>query len=179
LAAVRVYEVDLPENVAYKKQQLESMFGAVPAHVTLVPVDFEEQTLSAALKHSGYSFEHKTVFVWEAVTQYLTEMAVRETLRVLAQAQTGSRLLFTYVLQDFLDGTNRYGLDSLYQRFRVKSDLWKFGLHTDAVDAFTGNYGWTVLEQAGAEEYSSRYLQPADRSGTVAEIERIVYAQKQ
>lgn len=178
LASVKVYEVDLPENIHYKERQLKALFGAVPAHVTLVSINFEDQNLNDVLQQAGYSFDYKTAFVWEAVTQYLSESAVRETFQALAKAKSGSRLLFTYVLQEFIDGTNTFGLESLYQRFRIKSDLWKFGLHPEAVGNFIADYGWRVLEQVGANEYSSRYLHPVGRSEPVAVIERIVYALK-
>jgi O-methyltransferase involved in polyketide biosynthesis len=38
------------------------------------------------------------------VTQYLTEPGVRKTLDFLARAAGGSRLAFTYVRKDFLEG---------------------------------------------------------------------------
>jgi methyltransferase (TIGR00027 family) len=178
LSALDVYEVDLPENIAYKKKKLESIYGAVPAHVTLVPVDFQTQNLENALNQAGYSFDTKTIFVWEAVTQYLTEAAVRDTMQVLAKAKSASRLVFTYVVQDFIDGTNTYGLDGLYERFRVKSQLWQFGLHPHKVADFVGEYGWQVLEQVGGKEFTERYIEPLNRGTPIAEIENSVYCEK-
>ena len=178
LAALRIYEVDLPENITYKKKQIEAIFGAVPAHVTLIPIDFEKQNLEAALKQAGYAFDEPGLFVWEGVTQYLTEDAIRATFQMLAKAKSGSRLIFTYVLQDFIDGDNTYGLYSLYQRFRVKNKIWHFGLHPHDVGDFIGAYGWKVLEDVGADEFSSRYLQPAGRNEPIIQIERTVFAEK-
>lgn len=178
LARLRVYEVDLPENMRYKQQKLEALFGSIPAHVKLVPLDFESQSLETALRQAGYAFDQTAVFVWEAVTQYLTEGAVREVFQVLAKAPADSRLLFSYVLKDFIDGSNTYGLDSLYQRFRVRSQVWRFGLNAQAVPGFIGEYGWRVIEDAGADEFISRYLKPAGRHEAVAAIERMVYAEK-
>jgi methyltransferase (TIGR00027 family) len=130
------------------------------------------------LTQKGYSFDNKTFFVWEAVTQYITEAAVRATFQSLAKAKAGSRLVFTYVLQDFIDGSNMYELDSLYQRFRVKSQLWQFGLHPHKVNDFIGDYDWKVLEQVGAAEFAERYIKPLGRTGGIAEIEKSVCAEK-
>jgi O-methyltransferase involved in polyketide biosynthesis len=47
--------------------------------------------------------------VWEGVTQYLTENAVRATMAALEPAAPGSALAFTYVHRDFIDGVNLYG----------------------------------------------------------------------
>jgi methyltransferase (TIGR00027 family) len=178
LSSAHVYEVDLPENINYKRKKLEALFGTVPAHVSLVPVDFEAQRLESALKQAGYSFDQRTFFVWEGVTQYLTEVAVRDTFAFLAKAKSGSHLAFTYVMKDFIDGQNMYESAALYQRFRVKSQVWQFGIHPHDVARFIGEYGWKELEQVGADECSERYLKPIGRTGLIAAIERVVYAEK-
>jgi len=178
LSAKRVYEIDLPENMAYKKKTVEALYGEVPAHARLIPLDFETQTLEQGLLAAGYSADQKTFFVWEGVTQYLTEAAVRETMWFLAKAKPGSRLVFTYILKDFIDGTQMYGQDRLYQRMRVKNQYWRFGLDPRQVAAFIGEYGWTVLEQVSADTYTERYMRPAGRTEAVAEAEPAVYAEK-
>ncbi len=166
------------DSIAQKKKGLEALYGRVPAHVTLVPINFEDQNLESVLRQQGYTFDQRTFFVWEAVTQYLTEAAVRGTFQVLAKAKPGSRLVFTYVLKDFIDGQNTYGLTSLYQRFRVKDKIWLFGLDPNAVAPFLGEYSLTVLEQVGTDEFSEHYLKPAGRTDAVALIERAAYAEK-
>jgi methyltransferase (TIGR00027 family) len=178
LAHVQVYEVDLPENIAYKRKKLIDIFGDVPAHVTLIPINFEQQALDEMLAKHGYLFNQQTLFIWEAVTQYLSENAVRNTFRVLAKAQPGSRLVFTYVLKDFIQGENLYGLEGLYNRFCVKDQVWLFGIDQDKVADFIGEYGWTELEQAGTAEFIEQYLKPAQRTESIAVIERAVYAEK-
>jgi len=170
--------VDLPENSQRKKAALQKLFGDIPAHVTLVPVDFESQDLDALLAAHGYRTEYKTFFVWEAVTQYLTEAGVRKTFDFLARAQAGSRLVFTYIRKDFIDGTVLYGQDRLYQIYRVQRQLWRFGWQPEKVAAFLAEYAWQELEQVGAQEYTDRYLKPYRRPMAVLEIERTVFAEK-
>lgn len=179
LSSVRVYEVDLPENIELKAKQLRAMYGTVPSHVSLVPTDFEDQRLEDVLIQSGYSFDQRSFFVWEGVTQYLTEVAVRDTFQFLAKAKQGSRLVFTYILKDFIDGQNKYGSESLYQRFRVKTQVWRFGLNPRDVSDFVGAYSWKVLEQVEADEYVERYAKPAGRVAPISPLEPSVYAEKQ
>ena len=81
-------------------------------------------------------------------------------------------------LKDFIDGTARYGLDALYEVYRVKRPLWRFGLEPKQVAAFLEQYAWKELEQVGSQEYTLRYLKPAGRAIPVTEIERAVYAEK-
>ena len=71
----------------------------MPSNVTLVPIDVETQDLADVSANHGYRPERPTFFVWEAVTQYLTEAGVRKTFDFLATAAPGSHLVFTYVAQ--------------------------------------------------------------------------------
>jgi len=178
LGAITVFEVDLPENIVYKRTKLQELYGSVPAHVVLVPLDLDSQDLASGLASQGYQAEYKSFFICEAVTQYLGEGGVQKTLSFLAKAKSGSRLVFTYVCKDFIDGTALYGLDALYKAYRVRRQLWHFGLEPKQVAAFLEQYAWKELEQVGSQEYTLRYLKPVGRAVTVMEIERAVYAEK-
>ena len=178
LRAMQVFEVDLPENSAYKKRKLLELYGRIPSHVTLIPLDFERQPLTDLLAASGYESEQKSFFICEAVSQYLSQAGMRNLFGWLAQAQTGSKLIFTYIRKDFIDGTARYGLDTVYRIYRTDSQLWQFGLQPEGVAAFLAGYGWQELEQAGEQEYTERYLKPLRRDMPVMKIERAVYAEK-
>jgi hypothetical protein len=121
-----VYEVDLPTNINRKRTRLTRLFGEIPANVTLVPIDLETQNLADVLADHGYRPERPTFFIWEAVTQYLTEAGVRKTFDFLATAAPGSRLVFTYVRKDFLDGTALYGGESAHQEIRGETPTVAF-----------------------------------------------------
>lgn len=177
-AKLKIYELDLPENSAYKKQRLEALYGNIPANVSLLPIDFESQKLEDVLVSAGYSFDQKSYFVWEGVTQYINEGAVRDTFQFLAKAKSGSRLVFTYVLKDFIDGKNTYDAQGLYERFRVKSQVWQLGLAPDQISRLLAEYGWTLLEDAGAKEFIERYEKPTGRTQAILSIERSAYAEK-
>ena len=84
LGGIPICEVDLPTNIARKAAALRRCFGRVPPGVTLLPVDFETDDLAERLDHEGFNAGARTVYVWEAVTQYLTEPAVRQTMDIWA-----------------------------------------------------------------------------------------------
>ena len=109
------YEIDQPGNIAAKQKRLEKMFGKVPEHVTLVPIDFDHERLEVKLASTGYSRNARTFFIWEAVSQYLQEVSVRGTFDFLASAPSGSRLVFTYVQKDFIEGKELYGQQYIYR----------------------------------------------------------------
>lgn len=175
LSTLTVYEVDLPQMIAYKESILRQLYGSVPSHVRLIPIDFDRQALEDALKSHGCSPDQKSFFIWEGVTQYISETAVRTVFGFLAKVRPGSRIVFTYIVKDFIDGEKTYGLERLYRQTRV---VWRFGLLPSQVAAFIGEYTWKELEQVGADEYRQLYLNPMGRTETVMEIERMVYAEK-
>jgi methyltransferase (TIGR00027 family) len=176
-AGVPGFEVDMPENIDYKRDRLRSIFGGVPDGVHLVPMRLETDDLLDLLAKQGFRIEVPTMFVWEAVTQYLTGDGVRRTLACLSMAGTGSRLIFTFVRRDFFAGANLYGAASLHRDF-VGSHVWHFALDPAEVDGLLREYGWVEREQVGSAEYTGRYLRPAGRGLPASEIERFVCADK-
>ncbi len=177
-AGALAFELDQRANTDYKVRRLRAIYGGAPERVRLIPVDFEADDLASALTVAGFDLSRPALFVWEAVTQYLTEQSVRATFTFLAKAAAGSQLIFTYVRADFLDGTNLYGAGRLRERMTGKYDVWKFGIAPQQVAALLGEFGWTEREQAGPAEYTARYLEPAGRRMPVSEIERFVRAEK-
>jgi methyltransferase (TIGR00027 family) len=175
---IPVFEVDLPVNITRKKAALHRAVGHIPDSVHLVPLDFERDDLFAALTEFGYRSDARTFFVWEGVTQYLTEDAVRTTLTALQAAPINSRMVFTYVRADFIAGRNMYGATMLYKRFRQRRQVWKFGLDPDDVAAFVGAYGWRLRKQAGPDYYSSNYIRPAGRGLAASDLEWSAYVVK-
>lgn len=177
-ANVPVFEVDLPVNIARKRAVVARVFGGAPPSVRLVSVDFEHDDLMATLASYGYRADSPTFFVWEGVTQYLTTAAVEATFNQLRQAASGSRLDFTYVRRDFIEGRNLYGAASVYRRFRQRSQVWKFGMMPEDVDGFLAEYGWRLIDQAGPDELMDRYVRPAGRNLTASQLEWSAYAEK-
>ena len=175
---IPVFEVDLPVNIERKKAAVQRAIGGLPMSVHLVPLDFEHDDLFGALTGHGYREDARTLYIWEGVTQYLTEDAVRATLGALQAAPAGSRLVFTYVRKDFIDGVNMYGAAMLYKRFRQRQQVWKFGLNPDEVAGFIAEYGWKLVEQTGPEFYLRNYIQPSGRDLAASDLEWSAYARK-
>jgi methyltransferase (TIGR00027 family) len=175
---IPVFEVDLPVNIARKAKTVRRVLGELPLSVRLVALDFERDDLLTALAEHGYRTDYRVFFICEGVTQYLTEDAVRRTLEGLRAAAPGSRLVFTYVRRDFIDGTNRYGTRTLYRNVRQRQQLWRFGLEPDEVAGFIADYGWQLVEQAGPDELVQRYVEPTGRELKASQLEWSAFAEK-
>ena len=177
LSGLPTWEIDQRENIEAKEKRLRTALGAIPANVKLVTVDFDRDDLGAILEAQGYSASKRTFFVWEAVTQYLTEQGVRATFAWLAKAAPGSRIAFTYVRKSFLTGKTLYGWESGYKRF-VATKIWLFGMEPEDCAPLLDGYGWRVLEDVGYDELAARCIQPTGRQMLSTPVERMVYAEK-
>ena len=178
LANLPIWEVDQPENIKPKHARLLKLFGEVPSHVRLVPTDFDREELSTVLRTHGYPADQQTFFIWEAVTQYLTEAGVRGTFDFLAKVPSGSLLAFTYVRKDFIEGKNKYEQEAAYEQYITKDKFWLFGIYPEEIPGFLETYGWRVIEHLGYEELAERYVKPTGRELASTPIERMVYAEK-
>ncbi|CAN5226025.1 class I SAM-dependent methyltransferase [soil metagenome] len=89
-----VFEVDHPATQRQKRARLDAEEGA---RVHYVAVDFERDRLNEALPRAGYDVASRATFLWEGVTMYLTEDAVRATLAAVASlAAKDSVIALTY-----------------------------------------------------------------------------------
>ena len=178
LAEVPAWEVDQSQNIDAKRARLEDMFQEAPTRVNLVPIDFDHEDLATVLASHGYEASTKTFFIWEGVTQYLTEAGIRGTFDFLARTPAGSRLVFTYTPKDFIEGEVVYGQEYLYKKMLLKDKIWFFGFDPENINDFLGKSGWRGLEHLGYDELGERYVKPTGRDLQHMAIERIVYAEK-
>lgn len=177
LVSAPAWEVDQPENIAAKRAALTAL-GTIPQHVTLVPVDFDREALGDALTRHGYDTGAMTFFILEAVTQYLTAAGIESIFGFLATAAAGSRLAFTYVTKDFLDGTDTHGQTELHAKYVTKEKLWLWGMDPEAVADFLARFGWQMVEHPTYAELAQKYVAPTGRNLASTPIERMVYAEK-
>ena len=177
LSKTPVWELDQLENIKSKQARLQKIFGTIPSHIKLVAIDFDHEDIGNSLESQGYSTENRTFFIWEAVTQYLTEKGIRKTFDFLAKAAPGSRIAFTYVCKDFIDGKNMYGWEKGYNDY-VTNKIWIFGMEPEAWPKFLKEYGWQVIEDVGYDEMAEKYVKPTGRILASTQIERMVFAKK-
>jgi methyltransferase (TIGR00027 family) len=175
---IQYFELDFPELQRVKRAYIDNKIGKLPSNVTLVPIDFNSQDLGEELREAGYDLSSKTLFIWEGVTQYISREAIDNTMKYVAQASIGSRIVFTYVLKSFIDGSYiPDGLNSLYKlTLKKKNPLWVCGFEPAEMHEYLSKYSLYLIEDVGHEEYLERYIKPKGRDLTVFEIERAVLA---
>jgi len=159
----RVFEIDHPATLKAKRTVLQKTLGQLPAHVDFVEADFNRQTLDAVLEPSGFDRRAQSFFVWEGVTNYLTEEAVDRTLRYLATAgRPGSRLLFTYIHRDVLQDRGAFtGAGRSASVVENAGEPWTFGIAPAELRGFLAERGLELIEDVGSLEYRARYMPPS------------------
>jgi len=95
---VRFFEVDHPATLAEKRQRLLALDG-YPIHAAEhVACDFEQQDFVDQLARVGFDAAQPALLLWEGACAYLSETAVRETLRRTAQRLSPfSVIIFEYL----------------------------------------------------------------------------------
>jgi methyltransferase (TIGR00027 family) len=111
-AGTRFFEVDHPLTQAEKRSRLANAPGYPMNAAVYVQCDFEKDDFIQELVDSDLDLEAPTLVLWEGVSAYLSEEAVRHTLSRVAQSFRG-RLLFTF---DYLN----VGMANEMRRDRTK-----------------------------------------------------------
>jgi methyltransferase (TIGR00027 family) len=173
----KVFEVDLPSVQEEKKKKLQKHFGRLPAHVTFLPIDFDTQSLESVFTGTAFDPASPAVFVWEGVTQYLSEEAVRRTLAFVGTSAPGSILVFTYVLKSLIERRSGIlGANKMLDRVAKQGAPWLFGLEPAGVASFLEPFHLRLQADVGNADYQASYFKPLGRKLVVSEIERIAQA---
>lgn len=168
MAAARVVEVDLPAVQASKRARLRD----TPANVSFVPIDFASQRLEDVL---DLDRSRPALFIWEGVTQYLDEDAVKRTLAFVGGAAPGTVLIFTYALRAILEGRSDVpGAARIMAQVAKSSAPWRFGPQPPEVAALLAPFHLQAAADVGGADLRARYL--AHRRLEVSPAERIVEA---
>ncbi len=175
---VRVFEVDHPATQRAKLVRLEKIFGAVPSHVTYVPIDFERAALGEQLRACGYDERLKTLFIWEGVTMYLTPEAVDSTLDFVARhSGAGSSIIFDYVYAGVIRGTVKRGeMSSMQRHARWTGEAMRFGVEEGAITGLLTKRGFRRVENADHGVFKRLYFTGANAKRKVAPVYAIVHA---
>lgn len=178
MAHVKVFEVDLPAVQREKRKKLQDLLGRLPENVTFIPIDFDVQTLDAAFAGTGFDPSRPAAFIWEGVTQYLSEQAVHQTLAFVGESAPGSIILFTYVLKSIVERRSDIpDADRMMDTVAKNGAPWVFGLEPSALQAFLTPFHLSLVADVGNADYQEKYLQPRKRDLKVFAGERIVQAE--
>jgi len=165
-AGSRFFEVDHPNTSAVKQAHIRRVLGALPEHVTYVALDFQRDSLPESLESAGFNPTYRSLFIWEGVSNYLTEDSVRSTLSFIGNLAEGTMLIFTYIDEAVLRDPLHFAGGREVQRTIVRlEEPWTFGIRPERASEFLGECGLWVDSDLSAADYRKPYYYP-----TAAEI---------
>jgi methyltransferase (TIGR00027 family) len=176
---IRVFEVDHPETQRAKKEKVRKIFGMLPDNVVYVSVDFNREKLDERLFESGYDGDLKTLFIWEAVTMFLTPEAVDETLASLASnSGEGSSIIFDYIFQAVAEGTCELKASKKFRKIvRRKGEPVTFGIEEKDIEEFLLTRGFHKVKNVSGESLKDAYFEKANQKIEVSPMFGYVHAE--
>ncbi len=178
---VQFFELDLPETIAEKKRRLRQAFIELHDRVTLVPIDFERESLDEVLPPLGYDAQRKTLFIFEGVAMYISEPGTAATLEfVRSHSARGSRIVLDYLLRDALGAGNSrfFGVASTAAKLVERGEPLVTGWSEREAAALVRAHRLQRVEDLGSTELAQRYLIGSDGKldGRILEGNRILEA---
>ena len=181
LKNVKVFEVDYGPTQEYKKIRVQEILGSLPTNVVYVSIDFTREKLSDVLIKAGYRSDRVTFFIWEGVTMYIPEEAIRSTLRfVAAESAPGSSIVFDGKSKSFIDWVAVHVASpesvsqalrpilAQHKKYAEWGEPWIFGFPDGREKDFLKSEGLETVEllPMGGPEARRRYL--TRRDGSIA-----------
>jgi len=155
-----VFEVDHPASQAWKRARVAELEIAVPARLHHVAIDFERTTLAEGLAENAVAPGRRMFVAMLGVAQYLTDDALRQTLRdVAATTAAGSELVMQYVvpLATFA-GDEAALVQGLSARASTSQEPWLSFYEPAEMERVLVDAGFGDIVHFGTEEATARYL---------------------
>lgn len=162
----KIFELDAPTTQQHKKKLLHKNDITIPSNTSFVPINFSKENINNVLLKTGYDPSQKSLFIWEGVTMYLPEKAVKETLYFIRNfSGNGSSVAFDYFDNAFIEGkSDSYGAKELIESISKTGEPYLFGIAEGNIEAFLSENGFNVLSHYTPDEFENIYLYDKNRA---------------
>ena len=117
-----LFEVDAP---ATQKFKLIALTGLKNNKVKFVAANFEKESWLQKLVEAGFDPKKKSLIIWDGVSYYLTDAAIRATLSSIAKCAKGTRLVFDFgTYKKSQDPEGKKQADRLLQYMKNIGEPW-------------------------------------------------------
>jgi methyltransferase (TIGR00027 family) len=161
--AMTVFEVDRPATQAIKREIVARRSPGASCATVYVPCDFLTEPVGERLREHGFDPGRPCLVSWIAVSMYLDEGTVGETLREIAGfSAPGSLLVVEYVDASVIDGsTPCIGARRAAGSVAKRGEPLRFGVDPARVPEWLGPLGFEVDEHVRLRELGRRYAGPS------------------
>jgi methyltransferase (TIGR00027 family) len=176
-SSLRIFEVDHPATQRWKRRRLTEGGISVPDNLSFVPVDFEKVSLAATLPQVGVDFSAPIFFSMMGVSQYLTEAALDQTLRLVLSAPAPSEIVFSFVASDDVLPADDVALVKAFTaQFAAVGEPWLSRFHFEQLAAKLSKMGFSRILRLTPEMANQRYFQNRQDGLNAALAEQMIRA---
>jgi methyltransferase (TIGR00027 family) len=142
---LQFFELDQAATQRLKRASLQKA-GIDASHVHFIEVDFSSDNWAEELIKAGYAPSKTSIFLWEGVTMYLSEEAVRKTLRAIKSvAALGSIIVCDFNAKSFITGKYSRRGSAITKAANLSGERMGFGLD------FSQDYAGTLASFLASE----------------------------
>jgi methyltransferase (TIGR00027 family) len=173
----RFYEVDYPATQEVKRRALVDR-DALPPNLTLVPVDFNEETAEEKLLQApGFDPEARGCFVCEGTLMYLTpEDAEAVFASVRRLGGSGTRFLFTWLNRTILENDPK--AQNIAKVLNYHGEPLRSSYDPEHIGDFLKAQGFRLLILGDNDALKKRFLDPHGITRPVGALEFAVLAER-
>ena len=159
LKSIPVIEIDHPNTSNFKAKIYQNRIGRIPENVKFLQIDFNNQNLDQLALEHNLDFSKPTATIWEGVTNYLSEEAVKNTFSFISKFAKNSYVIFTYVHKEILYNPSSFlGGEKLLEDLKELEEHWTFGFIPSELPDYLKQFDIELIEDLGADEYRERFL---------------------
>jgi methyltransferase (TIGR00027 family) len=161
----RVYELDTPSTQDRKIKSLKAAHISIPDEVLYVPINFMNESLSDVLEKAGFKIQERTLFIWEGVSMYLDEEAVKKTLGFLSHSHTDSLVAFDYTITLTNENMHEYYGATVFIKSMEEhhaSEKLLFSVKPGEIESFLKGMNFRIIEHLDHKAIAAKYLSDDD-----------------
>lgn len=160
-SATKIIELDIAPTQNRKKECLKKAQIDIPKHVTLVPINFNKESLKDILEKAGYDNHEKTLFLWEGVSYYLESESVDATLKFVSHSSHNESVIaLDYAISISEENINYYGVKEFFQTMKKHhaNEELMFAINEGKIESFLEQRGLKLVNHLGNKEIEKTFL---------------------
>lgn len=159
-SCLKVFEIDPPGPQAWKQKRLAEIGFDIPEWLKFVPVDFEAGgSWRDQLTTAGLDGAKPAVVASTGVSMYLSQDAIKATLRQVAAMAPGSTLAMTFLLPiEMADPEVRPGLERAVAGAKASGTPFLSFFMPDQMLSLAREAGFKEVRHVSAADLTQRYF---------------------
>ena len=157
--SISTFEIDLPMTIEDKRECLVRKLGAIPQKLSLIPLDFNQDSLSSISQY-GFDKAIPTAYIWQGVSYYLPQQSVSNLLDFIqSQMTSGSVFVFDCCSPLMTFKNDRVpGIAFQIDRLNEIGEPFQFGMYANEMEAWLREKGFQNIQILQQDDLEAEFL---------------------